>query len=174
MERISLSPDHFRLDEQQIRSLVTQQVLVNDALPSTLEQSAIPLVLDLNQLMALSDQHQTDVNALLANGITANPSQSTLLLSPGQIAHLIRQHQFDLQDLRAMEERLQQSDLRTNPFQFTPSQLAYLISNQRVDRSRAVTGLTASQLLGLFALHQQASFSLCYSQVEQLALQQSK
>ena len=79
-----------------------------------------------------------------------------------------------MQHLMAIEERIQKQDEATNSFHFTSSQLAYLVSNQRIDQPRVVTGLTASQLLGLVALQQAASFALSYSQVEQLALQQSK
>jgi hypothetical protein len=138
----------------------------------------MPLVLHRNQLIALCDNQPIDVNTLLTENTTSasvapsGPSQSTLVLSPAQIAHLIHQHKFDMPHLMAIEKRFQKQDEATNPFHFTSSQLAYLMSNERIDQPRVVTGLTASQLLGLFALQQPVSFSISYSQVEQLALQQ--
>lgn len=163
----------------QIRSLFAQMNMTNCNL-----SAAVPLALQFDQFIELSHQLKIDLEKLLSNR-TALPKSPFIdgikfTLMPAQIAYMMNQTNFGIDTLKAIEHNLKHGDKEHQRFRLNSSQLAYLIANRRTIRVQNITGLSPSQLLGLYALQQQSvnnertlSFSLTYEQIKQIALLQS-
>lgn len=191
VERIVSSGDEFQLNKEQIHCLITQINLVNwISLTTTLssEKQQSWLILYLVQLIELLHRLRFDLDQLPEHETIAEKSLSVdiakikFALSPVQILHLINQHKFDIQKLISVEENLKSQDLHTRQFRLNSSQIAYLIAHHRTSNNDMIpNGLSASQLIGIYALRQKMTqddqsklLSFGYQQIQRLAMIQSK
>ena len=163
----------------QIRSLFAQMNMANCDLSTT-----VPLALRLDQLLELSHQLKIDLEKLLSNRATLQKSPFVdsikFTLTPAQIAYMMNQANFDIDTLKTVEHNLKHGGEEHQRFHLNSSQLAYLLANRRTIGMQNITGLSASQLLGLYVLQRQSvtderkySFLLTYEQIKQIALLQS-
>ncbi|CAF2672103.1 unnamed protein product [Rotaria sp. Silwood2] len=189
VEQIEISQDNLHLNESQIRSLITQINLIN-WISSTFTLSSEQyswLVLQLDQLIELCNQQMIDIYSLLDNETSSQDSslldrsKIKFTLSPSQIAHLIKQNNFDIQKLIDIEQNLKKHGIQDQQFRLNSSQLAYFFAHRRLVNNQRIVGFTVAQLIGIYMLQQNSNendqsllFSFDYQQIKQLALIQSK
>ncbi|CAF3131952.1 unnamed protein product [Rotaria sp. Silwood2] len=185
VEQIEISQDNLHLNESQIRSLITQINLIN-WISSTFTLSSEQyswLVLQLDQLIELCNQQMIDIYSLLDNETSSQDSslldrsKIKFTLSPSQIAHLIKQNNFDIQKLIDIEQNLKKQGIQDQQFRLNSSQLAYFFAHRRLVNNQRIVGFTIAQLIGIYMLQQNSNendqsllFSFDYQQIKQLAL----